>query len=142
MKNFIKTVFASMLGCFIVLGLFFLLIFGAIAAMTMGSEESYNLKDNTVLTLKLDGILKEKTEAENPLREMVFGKETTSIGLNDILSSIQKAKENDKIKGIYIRVGTFSASSASLKEIRDALLDFKKSGKFIISYGDIYTQGV
>lgn len=63
------------------------------------------------------------------------------IGLDDVLSSIKKAKENDKIKGIYIHAGAFSAGGASIKEIRNQLLDFKESGKFIISYADIYTQG-
>jgi len=141
MKNFIKTLFASMLGCFIVLGIFFLMIFAGLASISLSSEKSYSLKDNTVLTLKLDGILQDRVEESNPFQEIIFGKGTTNLGLDDILSSIKKAKENDKIKGIYINVGTFHASSASLKEIRNELEDFKKSGKFIISYANIYTQG-
>ena len=141
MKDFIKSLFASILGCFIVLGIFFLLMFIGLASMSLSSNETYSLKDNTVLTLKLDGILQDRVEEGNPFQELIFGKSTSNLGLDDILSSIKKAKENDKIKGIYINVGTFHASNASLKEIRDELEDFKESGKFIISYANIYTQG-
>ena len=65
-----------------------------------------------------------------------------SYGLNDILSSIKKAKENDKIKGIYIQPSYLATSFASLEEIRNALQDFKESGKFIVAYADQYTQGM
>lgn len=141
MKGFIKSLFASILGCFIVLGIFFLIMFAILASISVSSGNNFNLKDNTVLILKLDGILQDRVEESNPFQEMIFGKSTTNIGLDEVLSSIKKAKENDKIKGIYINVGTFRASSASLKEIRNELEDFKTSGKFIISYADIYTQG-
>ena len=140
MKDFLKSLIASMLGCFIVLGLFFLIFFVSLAAMSFGSSEKFNLKDNTVLTLKLDGVLSERVE-ENPLLALLGQDSESQLGLDDILSSIKKAKENDKIKGIYINAGAFSASGASFKEIRDQLIDFKESGKFIISYGDVYTQG-
>ena len=92
-------------------------------------------------SLKLEGILSDRVEEENPLLALLGDNSNPALGLEDILSSIKKAKENDKIKGIYINAGAFSASSASLKEIRDELLDFKESGKFIVSYGDVYTQG-
>lgn len=107
----------------------------------MSAKESYALKDNTVLALKLEGILSERVEEENPLLTMLNQNSEAQIGLDDIISSIKKAKENDKIKGIYINAGAFSASNASLKEIRDQLIDFKESGKFIVAYSDVYTQG-
>lgn len=142
MKSFFKSLLASVIGCFIALGVLFLIFFIFIAAMSsFSSADKYILKDNTVLTLKLEGILSDRVEEENPLLALLGDNSNPALGLEDILSSIKKAKENDKIKGIYINAGAFSASSASLKEIRDELLDFKESGKFIVSYGDIYTQG-
>jgi len=139
MKDFFKSLIASILGCFIVLGLFFLIFFLSLAAMSFSSGEKYTLKDNTVLTLKLEGELSERVE-ENPFLAL-FGQTDPQLGLDDVISSIKKAKENDKIKGIYIHAGAFAASGASLKEIRDQLVDFKESGKFIVAYGDFYTQG-
>lgn len=140
MKGFFKSLLASILGCFIVLGLFFFMFFVFLAAMSLSSSEKFNLKDNTVLNLRLEGALSERVET-NPLMELFSQGEEAQLGLDDILSSIKKAKENDKIKGIYIHVGAFSASSASIKEIRDELVDFKTSKKFVIAYGDVYTQG-
>jgi protease-4 len=138
--NFFKSLLASILGCFIVIGIVILLSVITLMAMTLGSDEKYKLKDNTVLTLKLEGILIERSDS-NPLMEMLGLSEADQTGLDDILASIKKAKENDKIKGIYIDAGMFSASSASLKEIRDQLADFKSSGKFIVAYSDRYLQG-
>ncbi|GHV13460.1 signal peptide peptidase SppA [Bacteroidia bacterium] len=138
--NFFKSLLASILGCFIVIGIFILIGVIALMAMSLGSDEKYNLKDNTVLTLKLEGVLVERADS-NPLMEMLGLSEADQIGLDDVLASIKKAKENDKIKGIYIDAGMVSASSASLKEIRDQLADFKSSGKFIVAYSDTYLQG-
>lgn len=108
--------------------------------MSFGSSDKYNLKDNTVLTLKLEGTLSERVEP-NSFLDLIGQNTDLEIGLDDILSSIKKAKENDNIKGIYINSGAFAASNASLKEIRDQLADFKESGKFIIAYADVYSQG-
>lgn len=108
--------------------------------MSFGSSDKYNLKDNTVLTLKLEGTLSERVEP-NSFLDLIGQNTDLEIGLDDILSSIKKAKENDNIKGIYINAGAFTASNASLKEIRDQLADFKESGKFIIAYADVYSQG-
>lgn len=108
--------------------------------MSFGSSDKYNLKDNTVLTLKLEGTLSERVEP-NSFLDLIGQNTDLEIGLDDILSSIKKAKENDNIKGIYINGGAFAASNASLKEIRDQLADFKESGKFIIAYADVYSQG-
>ncbi|MDR0824329.1 MAG: signal peptide peptidase SppA, partial [Prevotella sp.] len=140
MKSFFKSLLASVLGCFIVLGVFFLIFFISLMAISIGSSEKFDLKDNTVLTLKLEGALSERVQS-NPLMELLGQNTNVELGLDDILSAIKKAKENDKIKGIYINVSAFSAAPASLKEIRDQLLDFKGSGKFIVAYGDVYTQG-
>ncbi len=138
--NFFKSLLASILGCFIVVGMFILVGVIFLMAMTLGSDEKYNLKENTVLTLKLEGVLAERVNS-NPLMEMLGLSETNQIGLDDVLASIKKAKENDKIKGIYIDARMFSAAGASLKEIRDQLADFKTSGKFVVAYSDTYLQG-
>lgn len=140
MKGFLKSLLASIVGCSIVIGIFIFIFILIIAAMSFGSSDKYNLKDNTVLTLKLEGTLSERVEP-NSFLDLIGQNTDLEIGLDDILSSIKKAKENDNIKGIYINAGAFAASNASLKEIRDQLADFKESGKFIVAYADVYSQG-
>lgn len=140
MKGFLKSLLASIVGCSIVIGIFIFIFILIIASMSFGSSDKYNLKDNTVLTLKLEGTLSERVEP-NSFLDLIGQNTDLEIGLDDILSSIKKAKENDNIKGIYINAGAFAASNASLKEIRDQLADFKESGKFIIAYADVYSQG-
>lgn len=140
MKGFFKNLLASIIGCFIVLGLFFVMIAISLAAMMFSSSDTYNLKDNTIFTLRLEGVLSDRVES-NPLLELFSQGQQSQMSLEEVLSSIKKAKENDKIKGIYITSGAFSASPASLQEIRKHLVDFKESGKFVVSYGDVYTQG-
>lgn len=95
------------------------------------------------MMLDLNGTLVERTQ-EDPLGilSQLFGDGSNTYGLDDILSSIQKAKENENIKGIYLQASSLGTSYASLQEIRNALLDFKESGKFIIAYADSYTQGL
>lgn len=140
MKQFLKFVFASFVGMLlfsIVTGFFALFtIIGMIAAQQTTTE----VKDNSVLVLNLSGQLAERSE-ENILTQ-IQGEVSSSIGLDDIIKGIKIAKQNDQIKGIYIEAGAFAADSyASLQAIRQALEDFKKSGKWIIAYGDTYTQG-
>ena len=101
------------------------------------------VKKNSVMMLDLNGVLVERTQ-ESPLGilSQLFSDDSNTYGLDDILSSIKKAKENENIKGIYLQASMLGTSYASLQEIRNALLDFKESGKFIIAYGDSYTQGL
>lgn len=140
MKNFLKQVGATVVGIFI-----FVVVIVALSVMSMvgivaSGSTAKDVSDNTVLVLKLDGQLEERSQ-ENIFSQFT-GNSLPKIGLDDLLSGIEKAKNNDKIKGIYIEAGAFSPDSyASLQEVRNALLDFKKSGKWIIAYGDIYTQG-
>lgn len=141
MKSFLKSLLASIIGCFIVIGIFFLIGLAMLAALSFKSTEKYALKDNTILTIKLEGGLVDRVQQQNPLYDYVFGQDNLQIGLDDILYSIERAKENEKIKGIYIYSGMFTASSATLKEIRDALIDFKKTGKCVVAYSDTYLQG-
>lgn len=140
MKDFIKFTFATITGIILTGGILFLfsliVLFGIIAS----SEQEVKVKKNSIFTLKLSGTLQERA-IENPFA-LFMGEDYDSMGLNDILRSIKKAKENDNIRGIYLEAGQLAATEpASLEEIRKALVDFKQSGKFIISYGDNYSQG-
>ena len=104
------------------------------------SSVSEPIQSNSVMVIDLDGMLDERS-VDNPFAEFM-GSGNESLGLNDLLTSIKSAKENDDIKGIFIKVGSFSGGTpATLQELRDALVDFKKSKKFIASYGDNYGQG-
>ena len=99
------------------------------------------VEKNSVLVLNLTGIISERTDG-NPLTELLAGSIAESQSLENILKAISHAQEDDNIKGIYIEAGTLvGAAPATLQEIRKALNDFKKTKKFIVSYGDIYTQG-
>lgn len=141
MKSFFKSLLASIIGCGIVFFIFFLISIGMIVGLSsMGSSDTYVVKSNTVLTLNLSGILKDRVE-DDPISKLFKSDDQLEMSLEKTLESIKTAKENADIKGIYIRSGAFSASSASLREIRNKLIDFKTTGKFIVAYGDIYTQG-
>ena len=99
------------------------------------------VEKNSVLVINLTGIISERTDG-NPLTELLAGSIAESQSLENILKAISHAQEDDNIKGIYIEAGTLvGAAPATLQEIRKALSDFKKSKKFIVSYGDMYTQG-
>ncbi len=139
MKDFLKFTLATVIGIILSsIVIFFigaLIIFGTIAS----SDSEVKVKPNSIMYLDLNGTLEERTE-ENPFKQLLGDNEITTYGLDDILSSIRKAKENPDIKGIYIQAQMLGASYASLEEIRNALTDFKKSGKFIIAYSDNYTQ--
>lgn len=145
MKDFLKIMLASALG-FIIANVIFSLIamiffFGAMGSVIDSiSSEKFSLQDNSVLNLRLSGPINERTPEQDPFTSMISRDETQPMGLNDIVSAIRKAKNSDKIKGIYLDSRMMSASMATLAEIRQELLDFKESGKFIISYADTYTQ--
>lgn len=139
MKQFLKYVLATVTG--IVLVMVIMGVLGAISLVGMAAASAGNtqVEENSVFTLSLSGQLDERA-ANNPLSELT-GQVSKNLGLDDILTAIKKAKDNEDIKGIYIEAGAFMADTpASAHAIREALLDFKKSGKWIIAYGDSYTQ--
>lgn len=123
----------------------FTLLTGVIGAMCIvgmiaSGSSAKDVSENSVMVLNMSGILDERSESS--FMDELNGGTVGTIGLDDVLEAIGKAKDNDKIKGIYIEAGMLSADSyASLATIRNALLDFKKSGKWIVAYGDVYTQG-
>ena len=140
MKQFLKTVLASMVG-FLCVGLFFgMMTMAMIGAMMASSESKPTLKDGTVLRLSLSGVMAERAQS-NPFAELTGNSATQSLGLDDMLKAIRMAKTNDKIKGIYIEGGALSADFAQIEELRKALVDFRKSKKFVLAYADSYTQG-
>lgn len=108
--------------------------------MVSSSESETQVRKNSIMMLDLNGTLAERSQ-ENPL-DLIMKDDYKTYGLDDILSSIKKAKENEDIKGIYIQATSLGAGFASLEEIRNALKDFKESGKFVVAYGDAYTQGL
>ena len=123
----------------------FTLLTGVIGAMCIvgmiaSGSSAKDVSDNSVMVLNMSGMLDERSESS--FMDELNGGTVGTIGLDDALEAIGKAKDNDKIKGIYIEAGMLAADSyASLAAIRNALLDFKKSGKWIVAYGDVYTQG-
>ena len=138
MKNFFMNVLATVVGILV-----FLLLIGffgvmSIVGMVASTEATTKVKDNSVLVLKMDGSLEER--AEDNIMTQLSGVVGQTIGLEETLNAIKKAKENDNVKGIYIEGGMFSGIPASTQELHDALVDFKKSGKWIVAYADQYSQ--
>ena len=143
MKDFLKFTLAIVTG--IILSSIVLFIIGMVTlfGIMAASDTETIVKKNSVMILDLNGTLVERTQ-EDPLGilSQLFNDDSNTYGLDDILSSIKKAKENEDIKGIYLQANSLGTSYASLQEIRNALLDFKESGKFVIAYADSYTQGL
>lgn len=140
MKDFLKFTLATVTGIIvsgIVLFFVSILVFFSIVS---SSESETQVRKNSIMMLDLNGALAERSQ-DNPF-DFIMSDEYSTYGLDDILSSIKKAKENEDIKGIYIQASSLMAGFASLEEIRDALKDFKESGKFVVAYADAYTQGL
>ena len=141
MKDFLKYTLATVTGIII-----FTLVVGMICVISLvgmaaSDSATVNVKENSVFMIKLSGLVDERSTDNMNLLGMISGSEMSTIGLDDVLSSIRKAKENEDIKGIYIEAGAVEFDSyATVQTIRDALKDFKKSGKWIIAYGDEYMQ--
>jgi len=143
MKQFFKFMFASMFG-FVLAGV--ILIFVLIAAITSAvggasSDKAFEVKEKSILQISLDAPINDRSN-ENPFAAISKGSFETEkkLGLYHYLRAITNAKTDDKIKGIFLDLETVNAGAASVTEIRNALLDFKKSKKFIIAYAETYTQ--
>ncbi len=140
MKQFLKFVLASMVGVILVglIGVFILI--GIIVAA--GSEKSVEVEPNSVLRIALNYPVTERTPNNPfPVLNLLGVDGDKSIGLNDILANIKKAKTDPNIKGIFLEESDVTPGQATCEEIRNALIDFKQSGKFIVAYSEIYTQG-
>ncbi|MCD7938057.1 MAG: signal peptide peptidase SppA [Tannerellaceae bacterium] len=141
MKQFFKMVFASALGIFLAGGFLILLSFSFLIGMvnSLGSTPEYVPKTNIVFKIPVTGVISE-TVQENPFAALT-GTDEYRISLHDLLRSIRLAKENPNISGIYLEGGILSAGTAHIDAVREALLDFKESGKFIVVYAGTFTQG-
>ena len=136
--SFFKSLFASILGFFIAIGLIFFMIIGI--ALFFTSEESIEVSEKTVLKIDLNMEIKDYIPQElDPISEML-GTYDEKMGLNSIIKSIEKAKYDDRIVGISLESTYLEAGISQIKAIRKALQSFKKSGKFVYAYGDIYSQ--
>ena len=141
MKEFFKMTLATICGIAIFLvitGLFFVI---SLVGMIASDSASTKVKDNSVFVIKLDGTISERVEADSPINALLGMGDMSAMGLNDLIASIRKAKDNDNIKGIYLEGGALSFDApATAQQLRDALKDFKKSGKWIVAYADQYYQ--
>lgn len=144
MKQFFKIVFASMIGAILSTVVMFLICLVILVGIisSAGKESKVKIAPNTLLHLTFDYPIKERTSS-NPLEGFDFMSFDNDIqlGLNDILKNIHKAKNDPNISGIYLDVSIIPSGFSTIEEIRNALIDFKRSGKFIIAYSEVYTQG-
>ncbi len=143
MKQFLKYTLATIVGIFITSLLFVFISFGVIAAIAGASDKVTELKPHSIYELELKGTLIDRSEVDpfsSAFAEAFGNTSDKTIGLDDILANIKKAKDDNNIEGIYLKGGSLSGGIASIKEIRNALIDFKKSGKFVVAYSDNYSQ--
>lgn len=136
--------FASMLGVFLAFFLGIVVLFGMIAALVSSadSKKEAKVEPNSVLHINFESQINDRS-SNNPFENFDFGSLSgkKGIGLNDILENIEKAKTDDNIKGIYIDLQSVPAGIATIEEIRNKLIEFKESKKFIVAYSEVYTQG-
>jgi protease-4 len=139
MKQFFKFMFASMLGTLLMIALLFLIIFGIIAGIVASTtSEEVMISKNTMLHLKLDKNIVDRSSKTKFV--MGFAGPDKSIGLNELLDDLKKAKNDENIAGIYLDLSDIPTGIATISEIRDGLIDFKTSGKFIWAYSEAYSQ--
>ena len=141
MKQFLKMTLATICGIVIVsvaTGLFFVI---SLVGMAASESASTKVKENSVFVLKLSGSVNERSEEGTPFDDLLGMGDTGSMGLDDLIACIRKAKDNEDIKGIYIEGGQAAFDSpATAQQLRDALKDFKTSGKWIVAYANTYAQ--
>ena len=142
MKNFFKMTLATIVGMLLFSVLSLIISLSVIGAIAASSDKTMPIEPNSVFKLTLKGTLVERSE-ENSFTSILSTIDDSQavMGLDDVLLAIDKASKNENIKGLYLDIENFSAAPASTKEIRQALLAFKKSGKFIAAYADNYTNG-
>ena len=141
MKQFFKMTLATVCGIaiFLVVTGFFLTI--SLLGMIASDSASTKVKENSVFVIKLDGTISERAEEGSPIDEILDLNDMSAMGLDDLICAIRKAKDNEDIKGIYLEGGALAFDApATAQQLRDALKDFKKSGKWIVAYSDQYYQ--
>ena len=141
MKQFFKMTLATVCGIaiFLLIAGFFLVI--SLAGMLASDSAPTKVKENSVFVIKLNGSVSERAESGTPFDAVLGMNDMSAMGLDDLIASIRKAKDNDDIKGIYLEGGvTEFDAPATAQQLRDALKDFKESGKWIVAYADQYLQ--
>ena len=141
MKQFFKMTLATVCGIaiFLVVTGFFLTI--SLLGMVASDSASTKVKENSVFVIKLDGTISERAEEGSPIDEILDLNDMSAMGLDNLICAIRKAKDNEDIKGIYLEGGALAFDApATAQQLRDALKDFKKSGKWIVAYSDRYYQ--
>jgi len=136
--NFFKAFFASCLGTFVALAL--LLLFVTYLIGSLSDEKTVVVADNSVLHLRLEAQISE-LELDDPLAELFPAAAEQTLGLLRIKQVIAHAKTDPKIKGIYLNTSMLMTGIASIQELRDAIIDFRQSGKWVVAYADFYTEG-
>ena len=142
MKEFFKYVFATVVGIVIssvVIGILFFIVFVGMIS-SIGSEKETVVKKNSVLYLNLDQVISERTP-EDSFGSLFGSSSDKTIGFNDVIRALKKAETDEKIQAVYINVSAPNAGMATMLEVRNAIIDFKKSKKPVIAYSEIYTQG-
>ena len=143
MLQFLKYVLATIIGLFLFTLLSVLILIGIGTAVGSGSGDNVSLKDNTVLKLDLNrGIVENASDDNNPFKSLggPFAGDADNVGMVQIREGLKRAAADKHIKGIYLLANYPQAGYAQLEEIRNALLEFKKSGKFIYSYGELFSE--
>jgi protease IV len=141
MRNFLKYTLATMVGMILLSILSFLILMGIVSAIVSSTEKEVIIQDKSVLELNLNHAIVDRSP-NDPFQDIdlpMFGS-AKKMGLDQLISAIEKAADEDKIKGIYLRLDNFEAGYSSSEEIRNALVKFKASGKFIYSYAEVYPQ--
>lgn len=136
--TFLKSFFASCLGT--IVALVVLILVGIVIISSIASEKEEVITDNSVLHLKLESPITEQ-EVEDPLSELFPGVGDQSIGLIQLKQAIENAKSDDKVKGIYLDIDYLQAGISTVDEVRESLLDFRSSGKWVVAYSNVYTEG-
>jgi protease-4 len=142
MKGFFKMMFASIVGIFVSMLLIFFILLGIVGGLMSSADKPVVVEPNSILKLTLDKEIVERSASSifSDIDIPGFNR-TKQEGLTEILENINKAKTDSNIKGIYLELSIIPAGIASIEAIRNALIDFKTSGKFVVSYADFYAQG-
>ena len=138
MKEFMKIVLGTVVGLFLTFMIISILSILSLAGMMINEGMSSPIEDNSILRINLSGVMQERSES-NPFA-MLMGEEAEGLSLEDAIVALDKAAKNEKIKGVYIDAGLLAASPAMAQELRQAIVKFKKSGKWVIAYGERYSK--
>jgi len=141
MKSFLKYTLATIVGILITGLLFFILFFSAMGALIPKGDKTAEIQPKSLLRMELSHVIMDRSPRD-PFANFDFRsfEPTTTLGLNEILANIEKAGKDDDVEGIYLDLSVIPAGMATIEEIRNALIEFKDSGKFIIGYADNFMQ--